>query len=143
MSRIKDLFAVENGDDDLVPVEDNTTLGDYEQAVQKKILDNISGIKEEMLKEADFGVDTDDNGNEEICFENFYSLCHSTAEWYLGELIEEQHVDLSDTDFELLNVWLGDWLADELADWETEQCEEVADDNKYILDELRERNGQC
>lgn len=139
MSRIKDLFAIENGDDDLAPVEDNATLGDYEQAVQKKILDNISDIKKDMLDVAEFGVGIADEGYEEIYFENFCNLCHSTAELYLGELVEEQHVDLSDDDFEHLNTWLGDWLADELADWETEQCEEVASDTKYKTEELKQK----
>lgn len=125
MSRIKDLFAIENGDDDLVPSEDNTMLSDYEKAVQKKITAELSDIKKGMLDVAEFGVGTDDEGHEEIYFENFYNLCHSVAERYIEEPIEEEQVDLNDEQFTLLNAWVGDWLADVLADWETEQCDEA------------------
>lgn len=97
-----------------------TLMGDYERAVQDDMLEHIEDIKDQIAHDAEF-YQEEDNGDEVMTiFENFYSECHANAEDYLGKLIESQHVDLSDDEYDMLKSWLGDWLADELASFEQE-----------------------
>lgn len=138
MSKIKDLYAIESGIDDLMPVEDH--IGDYERKLHDNILANIKDVKDDIARNAQYTSGTDDEGHEETYFENFYGLCHSIAEEYLGSLIEDQHLDLSDDDYDNLKTWVGDWLADELADYESECINDFIEYNNDKAEAYREYN---
>lgn len=146
MSKIKDLYAIENGIDDLMPVEEKH-IGDYERAVQDMIVKDIEDIKKQLEDGAEYRMNKDDEDHDEVIYENYYGQCHGVAEDYLCKLIEEQHIDLSDDDFNTLHTWLGDWLADELAYFEAECVDnmrkEYEEDKKYWQAVEDERNGKC
>jgi hypothetical protein len=61
----------------------------------------------------------------------------------LDKYIEDQHLDLSDATYNEAIERAGDLLADRLADFESDLIAEAKEDDKYALDELRERNGEC
>lgn len=96
-----------------------TLLGEYEQEVQSNMIEHIEEIKKRLSDNAEF-IEEFDEGVNEVYFGNYYDGCYMIAEDYLGKLIEAQHVDLSDDEYDMLNVWLGDWLANELAYFEQE-----------------------
>ena len=61
----------------------------------------------------------------------------------LDKLIEEEHLDISDETYNRAIEYARDWLADALSDFESECVQDYVMDRKYILDEVKERNGQC
>ena len=61
----------------------------------------------------------------------------------MDKLIEEEHLDISDETYNRAIEYARDWLADALADFESECVQDYVMDRKYILDEVKERNGQC
>lgn len=151
MSRIKDLYAIENGIDDLMPVDNPVEKAEesakkfdgYFEAIKASIIKDLAEIKEEILDEGKYSSGVDDEGNTEFYFENFYGLCHSQSEYYTEKYIEAQHLDITDMEYELLCLWVGDWLANYLADFEAICLDVVREDAKYKLDEIKEKNGEC
>lgn len=138
MSRIKDLLAeVENIDDLKPPMYQK--LG--EQAFVKA--KNWEGIRDWFRSNAEYGAGTDDEGHTEYYFENFLDLCDEACTQTLDQIIEDQHLDIDDTTYTMAIDYAKDWLADTLADFESECVADYASDQKYILDEVRERNGEC
>lgn len=132
MSRIKDLYAIENGIEDLMPIEELAKkaaedLEDYYNAIKKVMTEKIEGIKTRLYDESEFSEGFDDEGHKELYFENFYGLCHMIAQDYTDEYIEDQHIDLTDKAYDELRTWLGDWLADTLADYESECIHDYLD----------------
>lgn len=143
MSKIKDLYAIENNIDDLMPIaNDDETMVGYRRELCRILQNNISEIKQDMQNLAEFGVG-EEYGHIEVYFENFCGLCYSMTENYLDELIASEHIDLTNEQYDELSAYVGDWLADVLADWEQEMIDDYAADSKDMLDIYREEHGQC
>ena len=138
MSRIKDLLAEEQNIDDLKrPLYQ--VLGEMAYVKAK----NWDGIRSCFRNNAEYGAGKDDEGHTEWYFENFTNLCERAVNGALDKLIEEEHLDISDETYNRAIEYGKDWLADTLADFESECIRDYVMDRKYILDEVRERNGQC
>ena len=138
MSRIKDWLAEEQNIDDLKPSM-YQKLG--EQAFVKA--KNWEGIRDWFRGNAECGAGEDEEGHTEYYFQNFLDLCEEAITDTLDQLIEDQHLDISDETYSRAIEYGRDWLADTLADFESECIQDYVSDQKYILDEVRERNGEC
>ena len=138
MSRIKDLLAEEQNIDDLKrPLYQE--LGEMIYVKAK----NWSGLRSWFRNGAEYDAGKDDDGHTEWYFENFEDLCEQAVNAALDNLIEEEHLDISDETYNRAIEYGRDWLADTLADFESECIQDYVSDQKYILDEVRERNGRC
>lgn len=138
MSRIKDLLAEEQNIDDLKrPLYQE--LGEMIYVKAK----SWDGIRSWFRSNAEYGAGKDDEGHTEYYFENFLDLCEQAVNGALDNLIEEEHLDISDETYNRAIEYGRDWLADALADFESECIQDYVSDQKYILDEVRERNGEC
>lgn len=138
MSRIKDLLAEEQNIDDLKrPLYQE--LGEMIYVKAK----NWDGIRSWFRSNAEYDAGKDDEGHTEWYFENFEELCEQVVNGALDKLIEEEHLDISDETYNRAIEYGRDWLADTLADFESECIQDYVSDQKYILDEVRERNGEC
>ena len=138
MSRIKDLLAEEQNIDDLKrPLYQE--LGEMIYVKAK----SWDGIRSWFRNNAEYDAGKDDEGHTEWYFENFLDLCEQAVNGALDNLIEEEHLDISDETYNRAIEYGRDWLADTLADFESECIQDYVSDQKYILDEVRERNGEC
>lgn len=138
MSRIKDLLAEEQNIDDLKrPLYQE--LGEMIYVKAK----SWDGIRSWFRSNAEYDAGKDDEGHTEWYFENFTDLCRKVVNGALDNLIEEEHLDISDETYNRAIEYGRDWLADTLADFESECIQDYVSDRKYILDEVRERNGEC
>ena len=138
MSKIKDLLAEEQNIDDLKrPLYQE--LGEMIYVKAK----NWEGIRSWFRSNAEYDAGKDDEGHTEWYFENFLDLCEQVVNDMLDQLIEEEHLDISDETYSRAIEYARDWLADALADFESECIQDYVMDRKYILDEVKERNGQC
>ena len=138
MSRIKDLLAEEQNIDDLKrPLYQE--LGEMIHVKAK----NWDGLRSWFRNNAEYDAGKDDEGHTEWYFENFTDLCKQAVNGAMDKLIEEEHLDISDETYSRAIEYARDWLADALADFESECVQDYVMDRKYILDEVKERNGQC
>ena len=138
MSRIKDLLAEEQNIDDLKrPLYQE--LGEMIYVKAK----NWDGVRSWFRNNAEYDAGKDDEGHTEWYFENFLDLCKQVVNGALDNLIEEEHLDISDETYNRAIEYGRDWLADTLADFESECIRDYVSDQKYILDEVKERNGRC
>ena len=138
MSRIKDLLAEEQNIDDLKrPLYQE--LGEMIYVKAK----SWDGIRSWFRSNAVYDAGKDDEGHTEWYFENFTDLCKQVVNGALDNLIEEEHLDISDETYNRAIEYGRDWLADTLADFESECIRDYVSDQKYVLDEVRERNGRC
>lgn len=138
MSRIKDLLAEEQSIDDLKrPLYQE--LGEMIYVKAK----SWDGIRSWFRSNAEYGAGKDDEGHTEWYFENFEKLCEQAVNGALDNLIEEEHLDISDETYNRAIEYGRDWLADTLADFESECIQDYVSDQKYVLDEVKERNGRC
>lgn len=137
MSKIKDLLAEDQNIEDLVrPFY--MELG--ERAVRKAY--EWEGRKEWFRKNAEYETSTDDEGNTEYYFENFAELCEQAITDMVDSIIEGNALDVSDQTYSKAIEYGTDWLKNLLADFESECVGDFAADQKYVLDELKERNGE-
>lgn len=138
MSRIKDLLAEEQNIDDLKrPLYQE--LGEMIYVKAK----SWDGIRSWFRSNAEYDAGKDDEGHTEWYFENFEDLCEKAVTNTMDKLIEDEHLDISDETYNRAIEYARDWLADALADFESECIQDYVSDHKYILDEVRERNGRC
>ena len=138
MSKIKDLLAEEQNIDDLKrPLYQE--LGEVIYVKEK----NWNGLRSWYRNNAEYDAGKDDEGHTEWYFENFLDLCKQAVNGAMDKLIEEEHLDISDETYNRAIEYARDWLADALADFESECVQDYVMDRKYILDEVKERNGQC
>lgn len=138
MSRIKDLLAEEENIDDLK----RPLYQELGEMIYVKVK-GWDGIRSWFRSNAEYDAGKDDEGHTEYYFENFEDLCEQAVNGALDNLIEEEHLDISDETYNRAIEYGRDWLADTLADFESECIQDYVSDQKYILDELRERNGRC
>ena len=138
MSKIKDLLAEEQNIDDLKrPLYQD--LGEMIYVKAK----NWDGLRSWFRNNAEYEAGKDDEEHTEWYFENFEALCEQVVNGAMDKLIEEEHLDISDETYNRAIEYARDWLADALADFESECIQDYVMDRKYILDEVKERNGQC
>ena len=138
MSKIKDLLAEEQNIDDLKrPLYQE--LGEMIYVKAK----NWDGLRSWFRSNAEYDAGKDDDGHTEWYFENFENLCEQAVNGAMDKLIEEEHLDISDETYNRAIEYGRDWLADTLADFESECIQDYVSDQKYVLDEVRERNGRC
>lgn len=138
MSRIKDLLAEEQNIDDLKqPLYQK--LGEM---IYVKTL-HAEDLRHWLRVRAEYEGGKDDEGHTEWYFENFEDLCEEAVNHMLDKLIEDEHLDISDETYNRAIEYARDWLADALADFESECIQDYVMDRKYILDEVKERNGRC
>lgn len=138
MSKIKDLLAEEQNIDDLKrPLYQ--VIGEMIYVKAKSWV----GLRSWFRSGAEYDAGKDDEGHTEWYFENFEDLCEEVVNGALDNLIEEEHLDISDETYNRAIEYGRDWLADALADFESECIQDYVMDRKYILDEVKERNGQC
>lgn len=138
MSRIKDLLAEEQDIDDLKqPLYQKLGEMIYTKTLHAK------DIRHWLRERAEYEGGKDDEGHTEWYFENFEDLCEEAVNDTLDQLIEEEHLDISDETYSRAIEYARDWLANALADFESECIQDYVMDRKYILDEVKERNGQC
>lgn len=158
MSKIKDLYAEVNDIDDLKPIRSRQTTTRYDKAFLHAIQEadnkrigecvyaktlHAKDLRHWLRERAEYDAGKDDEGHTEWYFENFEDLCEEAVNYTLDKLIEEEHLDLTDEEYNQIIKYARDWLADALADFESECVQDYVMDRKYILDEVRERNGQC
>lgn len=138
MSKIKDLLAEEQNIDDLKrPLYQE--LGEMIYVKAK----SWDGVRSWFRSNAEYDAGKDDEGHTEWYFENFLDLCEQAVNGALDKLIEDEHLDISDETYNRAIEYGRDWLADALSDFESECIQDYVMDRKYILDEVKERNGQC
>lgn len=138
MSRIKDLLAEEQNIDDLKrPLYQE--LGEMIYVKAK----SWDGLRSWFRSNAEYDAGKDDEGHTEWYFENFEDLCEEAVTDTMDKLIEDEHLDISDETYNRAIEYARDWLADVLSDFESECIQDYVMDRKYILDEVKERNGQC
>lgn len=136
MSKIKDLLAEEQNIDDLKrPFYQE--LGERAYVKAK----NWDGVRSWFRENAEYGSGEDDEGHTEYYFENFLDLCDEACTQTLDQIIEDQHLDIDDTTYTMAIDYAKDWLADTLADFESECVAYYETDQKYILDDIRDQNG--
>lgn len=158
MSKIKDLYAEVNDIDDLKPIRSRQTTTRYDkafveavrQADIKRIGEMIyaktlhaKDLRRWLRDRAEYEGGKDDEGHTEWYFENFEELCEEAVTHMLDKLIEDEHLDLTDEEYNQIIEYARDWLANVLSDFESECIQDYVMDRKYILDEVKERNGQC
>lgn len=144
MSRIKDLYAIEEGIDDLIP-ETKVDI-DHIVTIVKDWAMSDPKSEDFIADNAQFEL-SDDGGQPCMVMANFSQLCDQLAQDKLDELIEQEHIDMTDKQYaevidkasmEIMGFYAGysdNLCNDEFADYTR--------DKKYFMDELRERNGQC
>lgn len=108
MSRIKDLVITKN--------------------VWDIMMEHLKEIKEDISRDAEYGAGVDDDGHTEIYLENFLALCEENAGYY----IEQYDDQLGDEQYKEVLEYLTHNLADTLADYESELCEEVLNEAKEL-----------
>lgn len=137
MSRIKDLYAEQEGIEDLMPVEDSE---DFLVRLADKIFKTMTAehtlkhIKEEMQKRATFSGDDGD-----ITCDNLRQLCETAVDDYVQAEIEEQCINISDYDFALLCGVLAIKLEDILEEFASDLVKEYIEDikeNQYLREDM-------
>lgn len=132
MSRIKDLLAEEQNIDDLKrPLYQ--VLGEKAYVKAK----NWDGVRDWFRSNAEYEAGKDDEGHTEYYFENFEQLCEEAITSELDQLIEDQHLDISDETYSQAIDYGRDWLADTLAEFEEDCIQDyvseikITDEDKY------------
>ena len=151
MSKIKDLFAEEENIDDLkVPVRygkdfyDSVQASDLERfynAVLKRLKE--SWVEDELRNLLVVGEGGTDEGYSEPYFDNYTYIIKAAVDEAIDELIENEHYDLSDSDYKKIYPKLVEETADYWYAFSTEHCKNLLNDDKFKLTELKERNGEC
>lgn len=151
MSKIKDLLAEEENIDDLkVPVHkygkefyNAVQLADCERIADSVYESSISkDAEDEIANRAQYEVDVDDEGHECLYLENYIDIIGDIVREHLDDMIEDQHLDLTDDEYFKIKDLAEAMLSDHYADYESQLCRDAEEDDKYKLDELRERNGR-
>ena len=138
MSKIKDLYAQETGDDDLKPVYNKEFFESVQRSDERRISNQIiekvkkeslRDIEEWLYKDAVFEWGEDDEGHTEMYFENFTNLCEKYATEKLDEYIEQEAFDMSDEMYHNIIRYVSEILADMWADLECDLIQRRKDDD--------------
>lgn len=139
MSKIKDLLAIEQGIEDLMPTPKPTVSQAADAAfamVQPK-------AKRELKERATLEVSDDELGHVYYGVGNFYTICDDLAE-DAGELyIESEMVDFTDKEYRELVDTVSRYLQDWLMDYASDVAADLADGANEYYKTYNERNGIC
>lgn len=117
MSKIMDLYAIENGIDDLIPPR-KPDVKQVAERVASQV--NYEWAMAEYREKAEFSEGYDDEGHKRLYFENFIDICNDIARDVLDAEIEREHVDLTDEEYKEVRARAADIIADNFADEEEE-----------------------
>ena len=134
MSKIKDLYAIEMGIDDLMPIR----KPDLKQEAERVALNvDYNWAIDEFRKNIELSYGYDDEGHPETYFENFIDICNDIAECTLDSYIENNHLDLTDEEYNEVRARAADIIANNFADEEEDIKKETIQNNKD-MEELRQ-----
>ena len=127
MSKVKDLLAEVEGIDDLMPPR----KPDLKQEAERVALNvDYNWAMDEFRKKIELSYGYDDEGHEEVYFENFIDICKDIAECTLDSYIENNHLDLTDEEYKEVRTRATDIIANNYADEEERIKEETLEDIK-------------
>jgi hypothetical protein len=118
MSKIKDLYAIENDIDDLKPIE--PSLNDLANAIASVINRDATSIREKLAKDARYECGVDDEGHPEYYIENFVDMCDFISETYCEDYVRDNQIDIDDVRYKTLTEKLSAIVQDKFADYESE-----------------------
>lgn len=136
MSRIKDLYAIEEGIDDLIPETKVNTA--HIATVVASWVKSDPKSEDFIADNAEFEVG-DDDGQPCMFLENFTQLCDQLAQDKLEALIEQEHLDITDKQCADIIDKASAEIADFFSDYEDVLCGDAFKDyqldKKYFLDD--------
>lgn len=138
MSKIMDLYAIENGIDDLIPPR-KPDLKQVAERVARQV--NYEWAMAEYREKAEFEEGYDDEGHKRLYFENFIDISNDIARDVLDAEIEREHVDLTDEEYREVRARAADIIADNFADKEEEIIEEEMERNKEAYEDFLSYNN--
>ena len=118
MSKIKDLYAIENDIDDLKPIE--PSLDDLANAIAIVINRDATPIREKIAKDARYECGVSDEGYPEYYIENFVDICDFISETYCEDYVRDNQIDIDDERYKTLTEKLSAIVQDKFADYESE-----------------------
>lgn len=136
MSKIRDLYAIAEDIDDLVP-EGATCLFIHIDEIVQRIIASLSDevVHNYLYAYAEYDDDCDEQGRHALYFANYNELCNELAEDATMQYIEDSHLDVADATCNTIIASLGDVIARKYVNVE---CECVAD----AIDNSREDKWQ-
>lgn len=127
MSKIMDLYAIENGIEDLIPPR----KPDLKQEAERVALNvDYNWAIDEFRKNIELSYGYDDEGHPEVYFENFIDICNDIAECTLDSYIENNHLDLTDDEYNEVRARAADIIANNYADEEEDIKKDTLEDIK-------------
>ena len=138
MSKIKDLYAIENGIDDLIPPR-KPDLKQVAERVASQV--NYEWAMAEYKEKAEFSEGYDDEGHKRLYFENFIDISNSIARDVLDAEIENDHIDLTDEEYKEVKGRAADIIADNFSDKEEEIIEEEMERYKEAYEDFLSYNN--
>lgn len=146
MSKIKDLYAIENGDDDLVP-DVKINAEQLSEILLAGVIRNNDNTEDYIADNAIYSPEGDADGEPYMVMDNFDMLCDQIAVAELDDYISKEHLELTDEEYSDIVATTGDKIADKYSVYSDKLCaNETMDynvDNKYLMQEMAERDGRC
>lgn len=129
MSKIKDLYAIEEGIEDLMPVN-KPSIDVIVGAVVKHVTAKSQDVYNYLYENAELGHGYDDEGHPETYFENFTAICDDLADMAIEHIMEDWQLDLTHDEYRQVLRKASDILADTYADYESEVIKELVQATK-------------
>lgn len=141
MSKIKDLYAIENEIDDLMPVRKpsvETIVG----AAVKQATAYSQDVYDELFENAQFTQGRDDEGHIELYFENYIELCNDIADKAIDHIMEDWQLDLTHDEYRVVLQKVADIIADTYADYESDIIRQAKEDQLETQAQRETYNNQ-
>lgn len=104
MSRIKDLYAIVEGIDDLMPCEEDIETYRWMRVDDLSLkafkLFDKKDARAYILKNIELEDDYDEYGRHCLCLANLFDLCRDIADCIMEEYTEQECLDLDDKTYE-------------------------------------------
>lgn len=103
-------------------------LEDADKVRKRAELDTLKDCEElmdDMRENADWAVDTEDDGHESVYMSNYSDWCDAIAERYLVQAMEEEGVELSGFELDDLRVILSEELNASFLKYERTLAKEI------------------
>ena len=138
MSKIMDLYAIENGIDDLIPPR-KVDVEDVAERAASQV--EYNWAMEEYRTKSEFSEEYDDEGHKRLYFENFIDISNEIAECVLDAVIENDHIDLTDEEYREVKARAADIIANNFADEEGEIIKEEMERHKEAYEDFLSYNN--
>lgn len=115
MSKIMDLYAIENNIDDLIPPR-KPDLKQIAESVAAQV--DYNWAMEEYWGKAEFEDDVDEDGHKKLRVRNFAEIGRQIAECVLDMEIQNNHIDLTDEEYKEVMAHVADIVTEDFADEE-------------------------